>query len=86
MKYSKNMKHEPSILGMVTVNDKGQVVIPADARSSMNIQPGDKLLVIIHPSHGGVVLVKPDGIESFARQMLEQVSDARGITLDQGKN
>jgi AbrB family looped-hinge helix DNA binding protein len=86
MKSNKNVKHQESILGMVTVNDKGQVVIPADARSSMNIKPGDKLLVIIHPSHGGVVLVKPDGIESFARQMLQQVSDAKDITLDQGKN
>jgi len=85
MKNSKSMKHKPSILGMVTVNDKGQVVIPADARSSMNIQTGDKLLVIIHPSHGGVILVKPDGIESFARQMLEQVNDARDIALDQDK-
>jgi AbrB family looped-hinge helix DNA binding protein len=86
MKNSKNMRHEPSILGMVTVNDKGQVVIPADARLSMNIQTGDKLLVIIHPSHGGVILVKPDGIESFAKQMLEQVSDAQEIALDQGKD
>jgi AbrB family looped-hinge helix DNA binding protein len=85
MKNSKNMKHKPSVLGMVTVNDKGQVVIPSDARSSMNIRSGDKLLVIIHPSHGGVVLVKPDGIESFARQMLKQVSGARDI-LEQGKN
>ena len=86
MKNSKSMKHDASILGMVTVNDKGQVVIPADARSSMGIQAGNKLLVIIHPSHGGVVLVKPDGIEAFARQMLEQVSDAKDITLDQGKD
>ena len=44
MKNSNNTKREPFILGVVTVNDKGQVVIPADARSTINLQTGDKLL------------------------------------------
>lgn len=77
MKSNKNTKHTHAILGIVTVNDKGQVVIPADARTATNIQTGDKLLVMIHPSNEGIFLMKPDGVEAFARQMLEQVSDAR---------
>jgi AbrB family looped-hinge helix DNA binding protein len=77
MKSSNSMKHEQFILGIVTVNNKGQVVIPADARSTINLQAGDKLLVIVHPSHEGVVLIKPDGLELFANRMLTQISDAR---------
>lgn len=75
------MKHSPYILGMVTVNDKGQVVIPAEARASIDLQSGDKLLVMVHPSHDGVVLIKPDGLEMFAKQMLDQLNDARDSIL-----
>ena len=77
MKSTTFSKHKPSILGITTVNDKGQVVIPAEARTAIDLQPGDKLLAMIHPSREGVVLLKPDGLESYAKQMLEQLSSAK---------
>lgn len=77
MKSSKNTNHEPMIVDIVTVNDKGQVVIPADARSAIDLNHGDKLLVMVHPSKEGVILIKPDGLESYANKMLEKLSDAK---------
>ena len=71
------MKKELSILGLVTLNDKGQVVIPIEVRSLLDVKSGDKLMVMIHPSHEGIVLIKPDGLEKFAKKMLAQVSDAK---------
>jgi AbrB family looped-hinge helix DNA binding protein len=68
------MNKSTLILGMVTVNEKGQVVIPADARSMIDLHAGDKLLVMVHPSHEGVVLIKPDGLESQVRGMLDQLN------------
>lgn len=65
------------IMGIVTVNDKGQVVIPAEARSAINLKTGDKLLVMAHPSKNGVVLIKPDGLEKFANQILIQLNEAK---------
>lgn len=32
--------------GAITVSERGQIVIPADARRDFNIQVGDKLLVL----------------------------------------
>ena len=32
---------EPHIYGTVKVGDRGQVVIPADARKDLNLKPGD---------------------------------------------
>ena len=32
--------------GSVTVSERGQIVIPADARKDFNIKTGDKLLVL----------------------------------------
>ncbi len=64
---------------MVTVNDKGQIVIPSDARSEIGLESGDKLLVMLHPSHVGVTLIKPDGLEKFANQMLRHINSAKVV-------
>ncbi|HUD11816.1 MAG TPA: AbrB/MazE/SpoVT family DNA-binding domain-containing protein [Candidatus Saccharimonadia bacterium] len=73
------MNKRPEIIGFVTLNDKGQVVIPASARTMIEVKPGDKMLAIVHPSHSGIILVKPDGIEQFAKQMLQDISDAEDM-------
>jgi AbrB family looped-hinge helix DNA binding protein len=77
MNSGKSSKDHPTILGIVTVNDKGQVVIPVSARSAIDIEPGDKLLVMMHKGHDGVVLIKPDGLEEMANHMLEQLNVAK---------
>lgn len=46
--------------GSVTTNEKGQVVIPADARKAMDIKPGDKLLILSGPDRKGLVIMKPE--------------------------
>ncbi len=42
MKFIKNHR---KVFGTVTVNDKGQVVIPAEARKELGIEPESKLMV-----------------------------------------
>lgn len=74
---SNKSKKQSSILGVVTVNEKGQVVIPADARAAIDLKSGDKLLVMNHKSHEGLVLIKPDSLEQIANQMLEKISAAK---------
>lgn len=49
-----------SFLGATTVGERGQVVIPADARKAYGIEIGDKLLVFSRPRHAGLLLVKAD--------------------------
>ena len=46
--------------GLVTVDDKGQIVIPAKARKIFNIQPGDKLIVLGDESQGLALLSERD--------------------------
>ncbi|PRX98015.1 AbrB/MazE/SpoVT family DNA-binding domain-containing protein [Allonocardiopsis opalescens] len=38
--------------GAVTVSERGQIVIPAQARRDLGIEPGDKLLVLADPQQG----------------------------------
>jgi AbrB family looped-hinge helix DNA binding protein len=71
------MKANSTILDIVTVNDKGQIVIPADARSISGISAGDKLLVMVHPSKDGLILMKPNSLEQYARNILSQVTNVK---------
>jgi len=32
---------------------------------------------MMHPSKEGFVLIKPDGLEAYAKKMLEKLSDAK---------
>jgi AbrB family looped-hinge helix DNA binding protein len=54
-----------SFFGTSTVGERGQVVIPAEAREEFGIQPGDKLMVMRHPVHAGVMMFKIDSARAF---------------------
>lgn len=57
--------------GAVTVGERGQVVIPAEAREELGIQSGEKLLVFqVGPS--GVLMIKADSISDFVSKMMEK--------------
>ena len=48
------------IFGMVTVGDKGQIVIPAKARKLFDISPGDQLIVLGDESQGMAIIKAKD--------------------------
>jgi AbrB family looped-hinge helix DNA binding protein len=56
-------------MGAATVGERGQVVIPAEARERLEIKPGDKLLVIVHPGDWGVTFLKFERLQEYQRQM-----------------
>ncbi len=46
--------------GSATVGERGQIVVPADARRKYNIHPGDKVLVVGLPNGRGIIVCKID--------------------------
>ena len=53
------------IFGVVTVGEKGQIVIPAKARKTFDISPGDELVVLGDESQG-IAIVKAEGFLKLA--------------------
>jgi len=51
--------------GTSTIGERGQVVIPAEAREEFGFEPGDKLMVMRHPVHPGLMLFKIDSAREF---------------------
>jgi len=60
------------IFGIVTIGEKGQIVIPKKARDVFNLQPGDQLLVLGDEAQG-LALVKASRLQSFAEDILSAV-------------
>lgn len=67
------MSLEENFFGSATVGERGQIVIPADARKKYNISPGDKVLVMGHPSGSGVVICKIDAMREMMSSMLIEI-------------
>ena len=62
-------KDEKYIFGVVKVGDKGQIVIPRDARRQYDIKPGDALLLL--GDNKGMALVKTEIFDSVVGQVME---------------
>ena len=62
-------KDDKYIFGVVKVGDKGQIVIPKDARNIYGIQPGDSLIVL--GDQKGIALLKTDVFRSVIDQAME---------------
>jgi AbrB family looped-hinge helix DNA binding protein len=58
----------PRCLGTVTVGERGQVVIPAEARKLLKLKKGDKLMVFA-PPHESLLLAKVEMFQKFFKQM-----------------
>ena len=51
--------------GAITVSERGQIVIPADARRDFNIEVGDKLLVLGDLDQGLAIIKASTLMESM---------------------
>lgn len=52
-------------VGICKVGEKGQIVIPKEARDMFNIKPGDSIIVLCDKAQG-IALVKADIIEDLS--------------------
>ena len=57
------------IFGVVKVGDKGQIVIPKDARKIYDIKPGDSLMML--GDQKGISLLKTDIFQGIIDQAME---------------
>ena len=56
------------IFGVVKVGDKGQIVIPKDARKLYDVKPGDSLMVL--GDQRGMALLKTEVFQSIIEQAM----------------
>ncbi len=71
-KHVLGMKKARHIFGTAKVGERGQIVIPKDARELYGIHPGDTLL-ILGDEENGMIVTKPDVLSSLAERILDQI-------------
>ena len=65
--------------GSVTVGERGQIVIPADARAKLGIKPGDKLLVMKDPVHEGLIVAKFEEMIHFLEDLTKMLKENKEV-------
>ena len=83
--------HGNHIMGTVTVDGRGQLVVPREARDALNIQAGDRFVVFGNECRRSLHLVSADYFDSFADILLSRSSrlerlarDLRGMSWGEG--
>ena len=62
------------VFGTAKVGDRGQIVIPKEAREFFGIQPGDTLL-ILGKNETGLIVTKPETLNNLADQIFQSVEE-----------
>lgn len=58
-------------VGICKVGEKGQIVIPKEARDMFDIKPGDSIVVLCDRKQG-IALVKSDVIEDLSNKIFQK--------------
>lgn len=66
------IKKGKHMFGTVKVGERGQIVIPKEARELFDIRPGDNLL-LLGDEEKGIAIVKEDLMKKFALRILESM-------------
>ena len=69
------------VFGTAKVGDRGQIVIPKEARRFFGISPGDTLL-ILGDEERGIVITKPEVLSSIAEEILGKKDGENGNLSD----
>ena len=62
------------VFGTARVGDRGQIVIPKEARALFGIQPGDTLL-ILGDQETGLIVSRPEVLNDLADRLLNQMKN-----------
>lgn len=65
-------KSKQRVFGTAKVGDRGQIVIPKEARELFGIKPGDSLL-ILGEEDTGLVVTRPEVLNDLANELLSNV-------------
>lgn len=65
------------LVGSVTLGERGQIVIPADARAMLGLKPGHKLIILKHPFNYGLMIFKIEDVQAFLDDISQKLKTAK---------
>ena len=62
------------VFGTAKVGEKGQIVIPKEARTLFGIKPGDTML-ILGDDDSGIVISRPEVVQKAAKEVFKNMEE-----------
>ncbi|AXV38339.1 MAG: AbrB family transcriptional regulator [Methanobacterium sp. BRmetb2] len=78
------LKKGKYLFGTVKVGERGQIVIPKEARDKFGIKPGDSLMVL-GDKKKGIAIVKTDMMKEIALKILENMNNVKDVFSSEKK-
>ena len=63
--------HDRIFYGMVTISEKGQLALPVDIRRDININTGDRFIVVKRRDNAGILLLRQNIMDGI----IEKIQD-----------
>ncbi|MBI2845893.1 MAG: AbrB/MazE/SpoVT family DNA-binding domain-containing protein [Chloroflexi bacterium] len=70
-------RHFPKFYGSTTVSERGQIVIPAQAREELHLEQGVKLMIfggLGGPGSKGLILMPAETVTEFLEKITERMT------------
>ncbi len=68
------LKFSENFYGSSTLGDRGQIVIPVEARTDLGFKSGDKLLIMRHPIHDAIMICTLESFQEMANEFAADVA------------
>ena len=72
-------ENSPKFYGAVIVGERGQIVIPAEARRELDINPGEKLIIMGGPKGNMLMAAKAEFVFRLLSEATEYMSRFNNI-------
>ncbi len=80
------MKFSENFYGSSTLGDRGQIVIPVEARNDLGFKSGDKLLIMRHPFHDAITICTLESFRDLANEFAAEVDRIEAKHLAEGSD
>jgi AbrB family looped-hinge helix DNA binding protein len=64
----------PKFYGSVVAGERGQIVIPVEARRDMDIAPGEKLIILSGPQGNMLMIAKAESVARLLSKAMKRLS------------
>jgi AbrB family looped-hinge helix DNA binding protein len=73
-----NKQNQKKFLGITTIGEKGQMVIPAEARAALKLVKGEKLIVM-SAREDAFIIMKASRFEAMASHFTKHLASVRKL-------
>lgn len=87
---------EQKFYGITTLSERGQIVIPQEARIDLDLNPGEKLIFMRVRNFPGLILIKADQIMNLLstltkdliemEKIVEKIKEGGGIEIENNRS